>query len=628
MPEKFNNSFKLNETQLEQLKQIIPEAFKDGFVDIGALSDALSDYSGADVLEADEHLYGLYWPGKKAARKMAQTKPKGSLVPVPGDGVDEETTRNIYIEGENLEVLKLLKKAYEGRIKMIYIDPPYNTGNDFIYDDNFTETVEEFQIRMGIVNKEGVKQTTNNKADGRFHSKWLSMMYPRLRLARDLLSDDGVIFISIDDNEVAQLRKICDEIFGDDGFVACFPWRKRTAKSDVPFGVSQDFEWIICYANSEKSKVAIEGGTRRYYETDDLPGRPWRIHDLTTQRSSAERPNSFFTMVNPKNGNEYPANPQRTWAMTEDTFPKYYSENRVVFPGDYNFLNISKPSFRYFKDDDIKKADGAFGYIAVSTLLPEDIGRSEDGTKEISELFGKKIFNYPKPVNLIKYLVKIVTAFDKNAIILDFFSGSSTTAQAVMQLNAEEDNSNLKFIMTQLPEKCEENSDAFRSRFKNICEIAKERIRLAGKKIEQEAGLNAANLDTGFKVFRLSQSNFKPAEPYTGSDIKEIPDWFSGDPLIEDWKPENLIIEVMLKEGFPLDSSIKNLDAYKKNKIYEVTHDFCGHSLVICLDTNIDNETISSLELGDSNIFICLDSAITDQAKARLDDKKGRLVVI
>jgi adenine-specific DNA-methyltransferase len=299
----------------------------------------------------------------------------------------------------------------------------------------------------------------------------------------------------------------------------------------------------------------------------------------------------------------------------------------LFFRGDYNFLNISKPAFRYFKDDDIKKADGAFGYIAVSTLLPEDIGRSEDGTKEINELFGNKIFNFPKPVNLIKYLVKIVTAFDKKAIILDFFSGSSTTAQAVMQLNAE-DEGNRIFIMTQLPEKCEEKSEAYKTNLKTICEIGKERIRRAGKKIKEEAGLNAENLDVGFKVFRLSQSNFKEVTSYEGSNVNEIPDWFAGDPLIEGWKAENLLCEVMLKEVFPLDSAIIELKEYKKNKIYSVSSDFCGHSLVVCFDTNIDNDTIEKLDLGQSNIFICLDSAITDQAKSRLDDKEGRLVVI
>ena len=218
---------------------------------------------------------------------------------------------------------------------MIYIDPPYNTGNDFVYEDDFKDPLERY--------REVTSQTTksNPEAMGRFHTNWLNMMYPRLRLAANLLRDDGVIFISIDDGEQANLRKMCDEVFGEENFTGQFPWRKRTAKSDVPFGISQDYEWVLCYAKSDKFVACIEGGTRKYFETDDLPGRPWRIHDLTKQTSASERPNSFFTMVNPKNGDEYPANPNRTWAITKETFDKYYADGRIVFPGDYDFLNIS-----------------------------------------------------------------------------------------------------------------------------------------------------------------------------------------------------------------------------------------------------------------------------------------------
>ena len=586
MINKFDNSFKLNEEQLVSLKQIVPEAFKDGSVDIGALSEALSDYSGEEDLDIDDYLFGLYWPGKRDAKRAATVPPPGTLVPVPGEGVDEETTRNIYIEGENLEVLKIIKKTYKEQIKVIYIDPPYNMGSDEIYKDDFSESERSYLYRTGQIDENGIKLTTNSKSEGRFHSNWLTIMYPRLRLSFSLLKEGGIIFISIGEDEVHNLRHICNEIFGEDNFIAQIPWRKRTAKSDVPFGISQDYDWIICYAKSELFAAGIEGGTRRYFETDDLPGRPWRIHDLTTQRSASERPNSYFTLENPKNGEKYPANPNRTWALTVDTFPDYYSKNRIVFPGDYKFLNISKPAFRYFKDDDIKKADGAFGYIAVSTQLPENIGLSEDGTKEIIRLFGKKVFSYPKPVNLIKYLIKIATVNDSDVIVLDFFSGSASTAHAVMQLNTEADITH-KFIMVQLQESCKINSEAYKAGFKNICEIGMERIRLAGKKIKQEAGLSAKNLDTGFKVFRLAPSNIKPAKPYTGTDVDELPDWFSGDPLIDGWKTENLITEVMLKEGFPLDSTITALDIYKKNKVFQVSSDFCKHSLIICFDKTI-----------------------------------------
>ncbi|MCL2128764.1 MAG: site-specific DNA-methyltransferase [Treponema sp.] len=629
MPQKFDNSFKLNETQLEQLKQIIPEAFKDGFVDIGALSDALSDYSGDDVLDEDEHLFGLYWPGKKAARKMAQTKPKGSLVPVPGDGVDEDTTRNIYIEGDNLEVLKLLQKSYAGKIKMIYIDPPYNTGSDFIYDDNFTETVEEFQKRIGIVNAEGVKQTTNNKADGRFHSKWLSMMYPRLRLARDLLSDDGVIFISIDDNEVAQLRKICDEIFGDENFrnsIFTRRYDKNINRQFIEEGLSTmntGLEYILMYSKDANAKFnpVFRKSSEERANTGYWKGF-W---------NDANRPTMRYDILGftPESG-------QWKWGK-ELAFEAV--NNYIEYTNKHSSMSIEEywastgKNKKFIRRKEISKGKNS----GVEHWIPPSEGILRN-TNWSDLLASKPIevdipFNSPKNSNVIIELIKLSDA-DNVDVILDFFSGSATTAHSVMQLNAE-DGGNRQFIMVQLKEEVTQKSfkEAFDFLSKekkplNICEIGKERIRRAGKKIREQIKSSSPQLDIGFKVFRLSQSNFKPVEPYTGSDIKELPDWFSGDPLIEGWKPENLLTEVMLKEGFPLDSKIITLDMHKKNKIYEVSHEFCGHSLVICLDPNIDNETISKLDLGESNIFICLDSAITDQAKARLDDKKGRLVTI
>ena len=315
---------------------------------------------------------------------------------------------------------------------MIYIDPPYNTGNDFVYEDDFADPMARY--------KEITEQTTKSNPEtmGRFHTNWLNMMFPRLKLASNMLTQDGVIFISIDDNEVTNLKKICDEVFGEENFAAQIPWRKRTAKSDVPFGVSQDYEWILCYAKSDSFIAGVEGGTRKYFETDDFPGRPWRIHDLTTQRSALERPNSNFTMVNPKTGAEYPANPNRTWAVTKETFEQYYAEGKIVFPDDYDFLSITKPAFRYFKDDDMAKVGDRFGFIPMSTNLPDDIGMTKEGTKEIVDLFENKIFGFPKPTALLNYLIKAVTSAkpDNKDIILDFFSGSATTAHAVMQLNA------------------------------------------------------------------------------------------------------------------------------------------------------------------------------------------------
>lgn len=376
--------------------------------------------------ELNAKKYGLVWEEHEEAVDVKMR----THVPVFTEDITREINGapgenyNFLLEGDNLHSLRLLEKTHKGKIDVIYIDPPYNTKNkDFIYDD----------CKIG-------------DEDGFRHSKWLSFMAERLNIAEKLLSERGVIFISIDDNEQAALKMLCDETFGDASFVALIPWRKRTAKSDVPFGISQDCESILCYANP-LFKAAIKGKERKYYETDDFPGRPWRFHDLTTQRTVEERPNSNYTMVNPKNGDEFPVNPLRCWAITIDTFQQYYNENRVIFPGDYDFLKISKPVLRYWKEDDMKKAGADYGLVAASTYLnPEIVGMTQDGTKEITELFGMKKFSFPKPIGLIKHLVEIATVRNNEASILDFFAGSGTTAQAVLELN-KKDGGHRKFIL-------------------------------------------------------------------------------------------------------------------------------------------------------------------------------------
>lgn len=376
--------------------------------------------------ELNSKKYGLVWEKHEEAVdvKMQDNIPVFTEVTDKEIYADVGGNYNFLLEGDNLHSLRLLEKTHRGKIDVIYIDPPYNTKNkDFIYDDAFVDGT-----------------------DGYRHSKWISFMAKRLDIAAKLLSDSGCIFISIDDNEQAALKMLCDEIFGEDKFVAHIPWRKRTAKSDVPFGISQDCESILCYANSGFI-AAVKGKERKYFETDDFPGRAWRFHDLTTQRTIEERPNSNYTMVNPKNGEQFPVNPLRCWAITIDTFQQYYDENRVIFPGDYDFLNISKPVLRYWKDDDMKKAGADFGLVAASTYLPSEIvGMTQDGTKEITALFGSKKFSFPKPVGLIKYLIEIATVRNPDALVLDFFAGSGTTAQAVLELN-QADEGNRKFIL-------------------------------------------------------------------------------------------------------------------------------------------------------------------------------------
>ncbi|NLZ88516.1 MAG: site-specific DNA-methyltransferase [Clostridiales bacterium] len=563
-------------------------------VDFEALRQELSQV----VVEGPQERYQFTWPDKRQSMLLANAPISDTLRPCREESVDFDTTQNLYIEGDNLNVLKLLRETYLGKVKMIYIDPPYNTGNDFVYEDDFREDTDAYLDRSGQYDEEGNRLVQNTESNGRFHTDWLNMMYPRLRLAKDLLAEDGVIFISIDDNEVANLWKICNEIFGESNFVAQFPWRKRTAKSDVPFGVSQDYEWILCFARNPAYTASIEGGTRKYYETEDLPGRPWRIHDLTTQRSSTERPNSFYTMINPKNGEEFPVNPKRTWAVTKETFDYYYKNKRIVFPGDYDFLSISRPAFRYFKDDDMDKAGEMFGYIAVSTKLPDEIGMTQDGTKDLDALFGAKLFGFPKPVSLIKYLIKITSQFMPDAIIMDFFSGSATTAHAVMQLNAE-DGGNRKFIMVQLPETTDEKSEAYKAGYKNICEIGKERIRRAGAKIKEE--LNKQNQqiklgeepkplpDIGFRVLKLDSSNMKDVY-YTPTETTQIKIEDLADNIKQDRTPEDLLFQVMLELGVLPSSAIKEMRLGGKC-VFSAVEGF----LLACFDSDINETTITKI---------------------------------
>ena len=335
------------------------------------------------------------------------------------DGLDAATD-GLLIHSDNFQALNLLQTRYREQVKCIYIDPPYNTTNDgFIYKDNYR------------------------------HSSWLSMIIDRLQFSHSLLNDHGGFFASIDDGEQDNLKKIGNSIFRPENFMTIFPWRKRTAKSDVPFGISQDYEYIVAFAKSDNFLAHTEGKERKYFTTNDYPDRPWRIHDLTTQRNAEERPNSFFTMINPKNGKEYPANPIRTWAVAIDTFQEYYDAGKIVFPDDYDFLNIKNPVMRYFKDDDMAKAGENFGRVAVSTKFPDKVGMSQDGTKEVTALFGNKAFSFPKPTSLISFIIETNTK--GNDLILDYFAGSGTTAHAGINLNRE-DGGKRKYILVEQAE--------------------------------------------------------------------------------------------------------------------------------------------------------------------------------
>jgi adenine-specific DNA-methyltransferase len=577
---------------IEKIGELFPNCITESADETGKLKkainfDMLRQMLSDEVAEGDE-AYEFTWVGKKAAIAEANRPIRKTLRPCVEESKNWDTTENLYIEGDNLEVLKLLQESYLGKVNMIYIDPPYNTGNDFIYRDDFKQSVDEYDEDSGVYDEDGNRMFKNTDTNGRFHSDWCSMIYSRLMLARNLLSDDGVIFISIDDNEQENLKKIGDEVLGADNFIATFPWRKRTAKSDVPFGVSQDFEWIICYAKSNNFIARVNGTERKYFETSDFPNRPWRIHDLTKQTSASERPNSFFTIVNPKNGKEYPANPLRTWAVTKETFDQYYSEGKIVFPGDYDFLNITKPAFRYWKEDDMKKAGDMFGMMPASTKLPDDIGMSLDGTKEITSIFDGKVFSFPKSVSLIKHFVDMSTKTKKDAIVLDFFSGSATTAHAVMQLNAE-DGGNRKFIMVQLPEETDEKSEAYKAGYKNICEIGKERIRRVGDKIKEENPLSTQDLDIGFRVLKLDDTNMNDVYYSAGEYTQDLLSMLESN-IKDDRTDLDLLFGCLLDWGLPLSMP------YTSEKIEGCTvHTYNDGDLVACFDENVPESVIKAI---------------------------------
>ena len=576
---------------IDQLKELFPEAFTEGNIDFDTLKQLLGG-----VVEEREEKYGLNWHGKRRARQLALTPSTGTLRPCPEESLDWDTTQNLMIEGDNLEVLKLLQKSYAGKVKLIYIDPPYNTGKDFVYPDNFQDNIKNYLELTGQV-EGGAKISSNSEANGRFHTDWLNMMYPRLKLARTLLRDDGVILVSLDDTEAANTRILLNDILGEENFVGIFPWRSRTAKADVPFGVSKDVEWVIAYARD--SFIAGRGGERKYYKSDDYPDR-WRLADLTTNKSKDERPNSFFTMVNPRNDEAFSPSEIRTWAVTTDTFPDYYQKGKIVFPGDYDFLSIKRPAFRVFEEEDKQKALAKYGSddikMSVSTFLPEkEVGRTEHGSKDIRELFGSQVFSYPKPISLIKYFVENCT--DGDAVILDFFAGSGTTGHAVMAQNAAETSSR-RYILVQLPEPLDlENKDQKTaadfciqlSKPLTIAELTKERLRRAAKKIKDENPLFAGDL--GFRVFKLDSSNIRAWQPNRDDLEKTLLD--HAEHIVAGRSEQDILYELLLKLGLDLTVPIE-----QKVIAGKTVHSIGAGALLVCLSETINRDTIEPLAQG------------------------------
>jgi adenine-specific DNA-methyltransferase len=462
--------------QIEKLKQLFPETISEGKIDWEKLQATL----GKENIEFLNERYVLNWAGKTEAFKVLQQSTTATLKPVSEESVNFDTSENVFIEGENLEVLKVLQKSYYGKIKCIIIDPPYNTGNDsFIYPDSFKENKEDYLKRIGEKDEEGylLKEglfRKNSKESGHYHSNWLSMMYPRLFLARNLLTDDGVIFVHIDDNELHNLLLIMNEIYGEENFIAQFVWKRRASSALAEKLVSVDHEYVICYhKNGLKSFIGIQKDYSSYNNPDNDPRGDWTLGDLTVGMTKDQRPNQFYDLVDPSTKKCYKANPDRVWAYIRESMDTLIAEKKVFFPPDTS----KRPMFKRFKTYLKSEVNPLSSWL-------DDVGMNSEATREIREIFNATLFNYSKPLSLIKKLVSQTSV--SGDLVLDFFGGSGTTAQAVLELN-KEDGGNKKFILVQLPEKCDENSEAFKAGYKTIADIGKERIRRVIKKLEKEA---------------------------------------------------------------------------------------------------------------------------------------------
>jgi len=612
--EKLKPSFHFEAERIEQLKQIAPEAFADGKIIWENLQEALGEF--VDDEDANTEHFGLFWPGKREARKIASTPSLGTLIPCVGEGVDEETSKNIFIEGENLEVLKLLQKGYANQIKLVYIDPPYNTGNDFVYNDNFNDSIDDYLIKTGQIDDSGSLIRSNPKSSGRYHSNWLTLMYSRLLLSRNLLLPEGAIFVSIDNNEIHNLRLIMDEIFGQENFVGIFIWRKKSGGGQTDEFFVTEHEYIVVYRKSNEFVWGDEKFDDNILSFPNIDEKGnFKLVKLAKWGSGArraDRPTMHFPIFAPNKSEVLPIAPDKSagrWRVGLKTMEKLI-ENKLIH---FEFKNDEWLPYEKIYFDITKKKTNKIRSILYN------VAGTGDGTNELTNIFGvKDVFDNPKPVKLLNEFIK--NNINDGDIVLDFFAGSGTTGHSVFNLICEEDKE-IQFILIQLQEPLSEKSVAFSLGYKNISDITKSRLKRVSEILKKEKKNELKDL--GFKTFKLQHSNFKPWKNYIGTDIKELENLFESNnsPLVEDWKEENLLSEIILIEGFPLDSKINRLESYKKNSITELRSDFCEHKLLVCLDTTIDDETINELTLSDNDIFICLDTAISDKDKVTLQDK-------
>ena len=565
-----------------------------------------------DKLDDKDEAYDFTWVGKRKSIIEAGTPINKTFRPDVKNSKNWDTTENLFIEGDNLDALKLLQESYLGKVKMIYIDPPYNTGKDFVYHDNFKVDIEAYDEDTEYKDESGnIQFKKNEKTNGRYHSDWLSMMYPRLKLARNLLTEDGVLFISIDENEQANLKKLCDDIFGDSNCAGQFIWKTRQAsgKQVASNNVSIEHEYVLAYFKNESSSLnGILRDRSTYKNPDNDPRGDWAKHPLDVGSTSQERPNCFYVLVDPATGNQYPANPNRVWAFAPESMNRLISEGKVIFDP----KGKNRPALKKFWTD-LKSSE-----MPISTWLSQDkfkITYNAEGTREVARLFdGKRYFDYPKPKSLVQLL--ITQGSDRDSLVLDFFSGSGTTADAVMQLNAE-DGGNRKWIMVQLPEEADESTDAYIDGFKTIPEIARERIRRAGDKIAAE--YPDAKVDYGFRALVITDTNYKDVyKPAGETTQKSLLDTI--DNIKDDRSELDLLYGVLTATALELNRPLITRDiAGSTVYLYDYLNELSG--MIACFSKSVSEDVIKKIAKLKPLTAVFRDSSFPDsQAKVNLSE--------
>lgn len=557
------------EDNISKISELFPDCISEGKIDFDMLKQELSN----DIIDDGKEKYQLSWVGKKEALVNANTPCNKTLRPVKEKSVDFDNTKNIYIEGDNSEVLKILQESYLNKIKCIYIDPPYNTGNDFVYNDKFNKSENEELTESGQIDEYGNKMVTNNQANGRFHSDWLSMIFSRIKLARNLLTEDGSIYISIDDNEYENLKKICDEIFGENNFVSNLVWQKNFAPKNDNKYISISTEYVLVYAkNKEKFNRGLlpreEKHNKGYSNPDNDPRGVWTSGSIlaTTYSSSG-----VYEIIAP-NGKKHLPPAGRCWRYAKETIEQLKKDNRLWFGAD----GTGVPRVKRFL------FEMPNGIVPQNLMLYTEVGSNQDGNLELKDLFEAQIFDYPKNTKLLNRIFTIANV-KNNDIILDFFSGSATTAEAVMKLNSA-DESYRKFILVQLPEKYSDKSGKYN--FETICDLGEERIRRAGNKIKKETN---ANIDYGFRVYKVDSSNMKDVY-YIPTDLQQSQLNMFESNIKENRTAEDLLTQVILDLGLTLDLSIEERKIINNN-VYFVEN----NSLVACFDDTIDINIVDEI---------------------------------